>query len=82
MFGSAMFFRWELRSLLPWLMVVLAAVCGEMLDMYDDLIGSPGYWQWEMSAHDIANTLFWPTILLLLARSGVWSRVTQSQHAE
>src|SRR6476660_2125598 len=78
MFGSAMFFRWELRSLLPWLMVLAAAVCGEMLDMYDDLI-SPGYWRWDMSVHDIVNTLFWPTILLLLARAGVWARETQSR---
>ncbi|MBM4254622.1 MAG: hypothetical protein FJ147_01855 [Deltaproteobacteria bacterium] len=79
MLGAAMVFRRAVRSFLPWLMVLLAAVCGEMLDMYDDIIGSPGYWQWEMSVHDIANTLFWPTILLLLARSGVWSRMMQNR---
>lgn len=76
MLGAAMIFRRGFRSLFPWLIVLAAAVCGEVFDMYDDL-RSPGYWQWEMSVHDIINTLFWPTILLLLARSGVWSRVAQ-----
>ena len=80
MFGTAMIFRREFRSLLPWLVVVGAAVCGEMFDMYDDLI-SPGYWQWEMSVHDVANTLFWPTVLLLLARAGVLARVTRGREA-
>lgn len=76
MFGAAMIFRREFRSLLPWLAVLVAALCGEMLDMYDDLI-SPGYWRWEMSVHDIANTLFWPTIVMVLARTRVWERVTR-----
>ena len=79
MFGAAMIFRREFRSLLPWLVVLGAALCGEMLDMYDDLI-SPGYWRWEMSVHDIANTLFWPTVLLVLARAGVLMRVTQGRN--
>ncbi len=80
MIGAAMLFRREFRSFLPWLIVLVAAVGGELLDMYGDLI-SPGYWQWKMSVHDIINTLFWPTIVLLLARSGVWSRMMQSRSA-
>ncbi len=81
MFGSAMIFRREFRSFLPWLVVLMAAVCGEMFDMYDDL-RSPGYWQWDLSVHDIANTLFWPTVLLLVARTGIWARVTRGQDPE
>jgi hypothetical protein len=81
MFGTAMISRREFRSFLPWLAVFAAALGGEMLDMYDDLI-SPGYWQWEMSVHDIVNTLFWPTIVLLLARAGFWARVTQGRGTE
>ena len=80
MFATAMVFRKALRSLWPWLAVFAAALCGEMLDMYDDLVSS-GYWQWEMSVHDIANTLFWPTVLMLLARAGFWARVTHRNNA-
>jgi hypothetical protein len=82
MLGAAMIFRREFRSYLPWLMVLVAAVCGEMLDMYDDLISSPGYWQWEMSVHDLVNTLFWPTVVLLVTRSEILARVIQGQETK
>ena len=80
MLGAVMIFRLEFRSFLPWVVVLVAAVCGEMLDMFDNL-SSLGHWQWGMSVHDMANTLFWPTILLLLARSGRWSWMTQDRSA-
>ena len=81
MFGAAMLFRREFRSYVPWVAVLVAAVCGELLDMYGDLY-SPGYWQWKMSIHDIDNTLFWPTVLMLLARTGVLKRVIREHEVE
>jgi hypothetical protein len=59
--------RKPLRSPVPWLAVLLLAVLGESLDSRDD-ISHYGAWRVLVSVHDIANTLFWPTVLLLLAR--------------
>lgn len=64
---TALLLRRRLSSLLPWLAVVLAATLGEAVDMRDDL-RAIGYWQWRASVHDFINTLFWPTVLLVLAR--------------
>ena len=63
----AALFRRPLRSWLPWFAVLVVAVVVEVVDLRDDLItlGRP---RWLASAHDIVNTLFWPTVLLLLAR--------------
>jgi hypothetical protein len=64
---TALALRRPLRSLLPWLAVMLVALAGELFDAVDD-IRSLGYWRWTASIHDVANTLFWPTALLLLTR--------------
>ena len=66
-FGSALLFGWRLSSWKPWLVVLAAALLGEAWDIRDRLaIGAAldlrGDW------HDIWNTLFWPSIILLLAR--------------
>ncbi|NMM26732.1 MAG: hypothetical protein HHJ12_05430 [Glaciimonas sp.] len=65
--------RKPLRSIVPWLVVVAIAVAGEMFDMRDD-VASLGYWRWGASLHDILNTVFWPTVLLLLAKFGIFFR--------
>jgi hypothetical protein len=62
--------RKRLGSPLPWLLVLLAAAAGEAWDRHDDLTAN-GHWQWQGSVHDLWNTLFWPTILLLLGRLGL-----------
>jgi hypothetical protein len=62
-----------LRSTTPWFSVVIAAIAGEIVDGYDDVVRD-GYWHWPESIHDFLNTLFWPTILLLLARFGIFFR--------
>ena len=59
--------RQPLRSLLPWLAVAVVAFAGELFDAMDDL-RSVGHWRWVASTHDVVNTLFWPTALLLLTR--------------
>ena len=67
MFGAALVFRWPLSSWRPWLAVAAAAIAGEVWDVRDRLAaGVPvepaGNW------HDLWNTLFWPSVILLLAR--------------
>jgi len=59
--------RRPLRSLTPWAMVLLVAILGELLDMRDDFVVY-GHWRWDASVHDVLNTLFWPSVLMLLAR--------------
>lgn len=67
-FAAALLLRRPLSSPLPWFAAFGAALLGELLDMRDDLAGI-GTWRWHASVHDLLNTLFWPTIILLLARA-------------
>jgi hypothetical protein len=69
-----------LRSAVPWLVVVAIAIAGEVLDMGDD-IASLGHWRWGASLHDVLNTLFWPTVLSLLARFGILFGVSNDRNA-
>ena len=66
----ALALRRPLRSFVPWLAVLGVAALGELVDMRDD-IATLGYWRWGASLHDIMNTIFWPTVVLLLARRGI-----------
>lgn len=66
----AVVLRKPLQSYIPWLAVLIVAVAGELVDMRDDL-ASFGYWRWRASLHDVLNTLFWPSVLLLLARQKI-----------
>lgn len=68
LFVSAWLLRKPLSSSIPWVVVLLAAIIGELLDMQDDLNGL-GFWRWSMSLHDILNTVFWPTVLWVMART-------------
>jgi cell shape-determining protein MreD len=67
MFTTAPVSRRPLRSFLPWLIALAVAIAGELLDLHDDMIYL-GHWRWQMSLHDLANTLFWPSVMLLLSR--------------
>lgn len=60
----------RLRSIVPLLTVVAVAIAGEVVDMRDEL-SSAGHWRWEASLHDVLNTLFWPTMIWLLAHCGI-----------
>jgi hypothetical protein len=64
---AALLFRRPLRSWAPLLAVVLVAVLVEVVDLRDDWI-TRGRLRWWASTHDFVNTLFWPTVLLLVAR--------------
>lgn len=70
MFVLILVLRKPFGSWLPFLGVVIVAALGEFLDRRDD-IASLGYWRWSASLHDFVNTLFWPFILVLLARIGL-----------
>ena len=63
----AVLFRLPLRDWRPLAAAVLAALAGELWDLVDHLgVGrSP---DWGGNGHDVANTLFWPVLLFLLAR--------------
>ncbi|EAQ98174.2 hypothetical protein [Congregibacter litoralis] len=51
-------------SLIP---VIAVATVMEALDLHDDS-RSFGYLRWGASAHDLLNTVFWPTVIVLLAK--------------
>lgn len=57
------------RSIVPLIAVAAVAIAGELVDMHEDL-STLGYWRWVSSLHDMLNTLFWPAVVWLLARSG------------
>ncbi len=59
--------RQPLRSPWPWTAAFVAAVLGEVIDLtrYFPYVG---YDQINASVHDLLNTMFWPTVLLLLGR--------------
>ncbi|MCG2592892.1 hypothetical protein LZ009_08875 [Ramlibacter sp. XY19] len=60
--------RRPVASWLPWIAVLAVALLGEAVDMRDDLL-SIGHWRWAASLHDVLNTVFWPTVLMVLARA-------------
>ena len=68
---AAFVFRRSIRSYLPLLAVLVVAMLVEAVDLRDDLI-TRGHMRWLASTHDLLNTLFWPTVLLLLARHTRW----------
>ena len=65
--ATAATLRRSARSLLPLGVVLTGAIVGEAWDARDD-IATLGHWRSYASAHDIVNTLFWPTVLMLIAR--------------
>jgi hypothetical protein len=60
----------RVRSIVPLLAVLALAAAGEVIDMWYD-ISTEGYWRWKASLRDMLNTLFWPTVIWLLARFSV-----------
>ena len=68
---SALLLRWPLRSWRPWLVAAVAALIGEVWDLRDSVVYDTPI-RLAANARDIVNTLFWPTVLMLLAR---WTRV-------
>ena len=65
--GSALLFRWPLKSWRPWLVVAVAALVGEAWDLLDSVVYDTPV-RLAANAKDVWNTLVWPTVLMLLAR--------------
>lgn len=65
--GSALLFRWSLKSWKPWAVVLAAALAGEAWDIRDRIVGGVPL-QFAGNWHDIWNTMFWPTVIVILAR--------------
>jgi hypothetical protein len=62
-----LFWRWRGGWVVAWLTVLAMAAGGEWLDMTREMGGAtiqPDAAHW----HDIWNTMFWPTMLLLIGR--------------
>ncbi|NYT40261.1 hypothetical protein HZY97_05800 [Sphingomonas sp. R-74633] len=66
--STALAFRWPLRSWKPWAVAAAAALLGEAWDLRDSLVYHTRIDPWG-NWHDIWNTLFWPSALLILART-------------
>ena len=65
LFGAAMILRRRPDSIWCWLIVLVA----ELFNEYADLQGQgPGEATIDAAMHDLYNTMFWPTIILLLGR--------------
>ena len=65
LFGSAIILRRRPDSVWCWLIVLLA----ELFNEYADLRGAaPGEATIDAALHDIYNTMFWPTLILILGR--------------
>lgn len=56
--------RFDILALLP---VFLVAIGMEVLDLRDDL-ASLGYMRWSASLHDLINTVFWPTLVVVTSK--------------
>ena len=65
LFVSAILLRRRPDSIWCWIIVFVA----ELFNEYADLRGlAPGEATMEASLHDLYNTMFWPTIILILGR--------------
>ncbi|RYY24703.1 MAG: hypothetical protein EOP62_16275 [Sphingomonadales bacterium] len=67
LFGVALAFKWPLRSWKPWAVVLVIALAGEIWDLRDSMVHHTPINLWA-NWHDVWNTMFWPTAILLLAR--------------
>jgi hypothetical protein len=66
--GSALLFRWSARSWKPWAVALTGALLGELWDLRDSLVYHTRIALWA-NFHDVWNTMLWPSLLLLLART-------------
>ena len=65
--GSCLVFGWKVRQWRPWLLVLLAALVGEIWDLSDSARSDDPIDLWA-NTKDVWNTMVLPTVLLLAAR--------------
>lgn len=74
---AALVTRRSLASWLPWLVLLAFELANESIDLLTDFRhGGIGIGSLLASAKDIANTMVWPTLLLLAVRAG-WRRLAK-----
>ncbi len=66
-FGTALAFGWKLSNWKPWSVVLATAVLGEAWDLRDSMVYHTHIDLWA-NWHDIWNTIFWPSVIVLLAQ--------------
>lgn len=66
-FGVALALKAPLRSWKPWATVLAVALAGEIWDLRDSVVTQSPIKLWA-NWHDIWNTMFWPSAIVLLAR--------------
>ena len=67
-FAAALLLRWPLGSGKPWAASLATALVGEIWDLTDMAV-SGAVLELAANWHDIWNTMLWPTLITLLARS-------------
>ena len=72
--ACCLLFGWKAREWRPWLVVLLAAIAGEVLDIRDTMAKSAPL-QLGESWKDLWNTMVLPTVLMLAARyTGIFAK--------
>lgn len=66
--GSALLFRWPIRSWKPWAVALAATLLGETWDLRDSLAYHTRV-DLQANLHDLWNTMLWPSLLFVLART-------------
>jgi hypothetical protein len=62
---TALFLKRRMRSPWPLAVVAIISLANEVVDFFTHEL-----WNWWPNALDLANTIFWPAVLFLLARRG------------
>ena len=64
---AALVFRRSLANWIPWLVLLAFELVNEFIDIFHLHEGTVSF-ELEGSLKDILNTMFWPTIVLIIAR--------------
>lgn len=65
--GAAALTRWPLRDWRLWTLVLVAALAGEIWDLIDSHVYHTPI-VLAANVKDVVNTMFWPTVISMLAR--------------
>ncbi|HEV7660386.1 MAG TPA: hypothetical protein VGO55_11125 [Allosphingosinicella sp.] len=78
---TALVFRRNRRSLLPWTVVFFFEIANELHDLWLNW-GAPAHWLITEGAKDIWNTMLWPTAFLIFGRYSGWAQDRKARNAE
>lgn len=73
--AACLVFRWKAWQWKPWLIVLLAALSGEAIDIYETIGIERRTYLWG-NWHDLWNTMLLPTALMFAAR---WTAIFNRQ---